>query len=101
MLQDTHTRVTQPCYDDDAGAGSNFEKILAHFRDLQYWGALQFFFPEQTKSILVVAPRNVAKSEKIFMVVVIKIVTGSRYLGGFIVYREENYTLMAEKVQGW
>ena len=34
-LQDVHPCVTQPWYADEAGAEGTFEKMLAHFWDLQ------------------------------------------------------------------
>ena len=42
------------------------------------------YYPEMTKSILVVAPGNVARAEEHFRGLVIRVVTVHRYLGGFI-----------------
>ena len=58
-LRRAHPRLTQPCYADDAGAGGKFGEIMAHFRDLQLRGTARGYYPEPTKSILVVAERNV------------------------------------------
>ena len=33
-LQDTHPRVTQPWYADDAGAGGSFGNLISHFKDI-------------------------------------------------------------------
>ena len=60
-LQGAHPRVTQPWYADDAGAGGKFQQILDHFRDLQARGPARGYYPDPTKSILVVAPGNVAR----------------------------------------
>ena len=79
-----HTRVTQPWYADDAEAGGGFQYILAHLRDMQARGPSRGYFPEPTKSILVVAPINVAREEEFFRGVGFQVVTGSWYLGGFI-----------------
>ena len=87
-LEDAHPRVTQPWHADDAGAGGNFDQILAHFWDLQAGGAPWGYFPEPTNSILVVAPRNVARAEEFFRGMFMMVVTRSRYLGGFISNRE-------------
>ena len=57
---------------------------LAHLQDLQERGRPRGYFPEPTKSILVVAPRNVAQAEDFFRGMGIKVVTGNRYLGVFI-----------------
>ena len=58
--------------------------ILAHFKDMQARVPPRGYFLEPTKSILVVAPRNVPRSEYFFRGMGVKIVTGSRYLGGFV-----------------
>ena len=47
------------------------------------------------------ALRNVARAGDFFCGMVIKVVTGSRYLGVFVGYREAEDSWMAEKVQGW
>ena len=67
-------------------------KILAHFWDLKAWGPPRGSFPEPTKSILVVALRNVARAEELFRGMVMMVVTWSRYLGRFISNREAEDT---------
>ena len=63
-LRNAHPRVTQPWYADDAGAGGTFQQILEHFRDLQASVPDRGYYPEPTKSILVVAPGNVSQAEE-------------------------------------
>ena len=65
-LRDAHPHVTQPWYADDAGAGGNFGKILAHFRYLQARGPTRVYLPVPTNIFLVVSPRNVARAEEFF-----------------------------------
>ena len=55
---------------------------------------------EPTKSILVVALRNVARVEEFFRGMGIKIVNGSRYPGGFVRDKTAEDSCLAEKVQG-
>ena len=93
--------VTQPWYADDAGAGGKFEQIIAHIRDLQERGPPRGYYPEPTKNILVVAPRNVAQAEEFFRGMVIKVVTGHQYLGRFIGDREAGKRWLAGKITGW
>ena len=100
-LWEAHPRVTQPRYADDAGTGGKFEHILDHFNDMQARGPPRGYFPEPTKSILVVDPRNVPRVENFFHGMGVKIVTGSRYLGGFVRYIVAEDIWLAEKVQGW
>ena len=54
-----------------------------------------------TKSILVVAPRNVDKDEEFLWGMGMKVVTGSLYLGDLIGDREAETTYLDKKVQGW
>ena len=54
VLQVDHPQVYQPWYADDSGAGGRFKDIMAHFRDLQLKGPARGYFPDPTKSILVV-----------------------------------------------
>ena len=62
-LRDPHPRVTQPWYADDAGAGGAFKEVQAHFQDLQSMGPARGYYPEPTKSILVVAPGKISRAE--------------------------------------
>ena len=99
-LQDSHPRVTQPYISDDAKVGSKFVRIVTHFHDLQAMDPPQRFFPEATKSILVISLRNVARVEDFFRGMGIKVFTGTCYLGVFIGDREDENIWMEEKVQG-
>ena len=83
-LWGSHPRFTQPWYADDAGAGRKFSHILEHLRDLQARGPARGYYPEPTKSSLVVALGNVARAEDFFQGMGIRAVTGKGYLGGFI-----------------
>ena len=62
-LRSAHPLVTQPWYADDTGVGGTFQHVQEHFRDLQARGPARGYYPEPTKSILVVAPRNIARAE--------------------------------------
>ena len=59
------------------------------------------YFPDSTKIILVVAPSNVARAGEFFRGMGIKVVTGSRYLGGFIGDGEAEKSCLEGKVEGW
>ena len=100
-IRGAHTRVTQPWYSDDAGAGLKFMPILAHLRDLQERGLSRGHFPDPTKSILVVAPQNVSGAEEFFQGMGLKVVTGSRYLGGLIKDIEAEKIWLGGRVVGW
>ena len=74
---------------------------MKHFQDLQARGARRGYFLEPTKSILVVAPRNVARADEFVCGMGIKIVTGSRYLGGSVGNRAAKEIWLEKKGQGW
>ena len=77
-----HPHVTQPWYEDNLGTGGEFAVLQEHMRDLMVRGPPQGYFPDPTKSFLVVSPQNVPMVEAYFRGV--RVVTRSLYLGGFI-----------------
>ena len=97
-LRDADPRVTQPWYLDDAGGGGKFRHILEHFQDLQARGTPMSYFLGPTKSILVVAPWNMARVEELFRCMGMKIVTGSWHLGGIVGDRAVEDSWLTEKV---
>ena len=79
-----HPGVNQSWYADDAGAGSTFDEIRRHLDDLMVREPPHSYFPDPTKSILVMSHRNVPRAEAFFVGYRLKIVTGSRYPVGFV-----------------
>ena len=59
------------------------------------------YFPEQTKSILVVYPRNFLWVEAFFQCYGLQIMTGSRYLGEFVGLKAAQNCWMGVTVEGW
>ena len=55
-LQEEVPSCIQPWYADDAGAGGKLDGILSYFTKLCEDGPARGYFPETTKSILVVKP---------------------------------------------
>ena len=100
-LREAHTRVTELWYTDDARAWGTFHHILAHFWDMQARGPPRGYFPDPTKSILVVAPGNVTRAEDFLQGMVMQIVTGSRYLGGFIRDGAAEKSWLSGKFEVW
>ena len=74
---------------------------MALFRDLQLKGPARGYFPEPTKSILVVSEKNVPRAKEYFRRMGVQVVTGSRYLGGCIGEQEKEEQWVQEKVEGW
>ena len=61
----------------------------------------QGYFPEPTKRILVVSPRNIPWVEAFFWDYRLHMVTGTRYIGGFVGSKADQYLWLGEKVEGW
>ena len=64
-------------------------------------GPARGYFPEPTKSISVVSEQNVPRAKEYFRGMGIQVVTGRRYLGGYIGERETEGQWVQEKVEGW
>ena len=73
---------------------------MAHLHDLQGRRTPWVYLLEPTKSIMVVALQNFSRSKAFFCKMVMKVVTRSRYFGGFIGDWDTEATCMAEKVEG-
>jgi hypothetical protein len=101
ILKKTVPDLHQPWYADDAGAGGTFQNIRLYFEKLQEFGPPRGYFPEPSKSILIVRNHNKEKAEVCFKDSGFKVVTGSRYLGGFIGDKAEQREWVLKKVQAW
>jgi hypothetical protein len=91
--------VEQPWYADDAGAGAKFDEMECFFRRLCEIGPLFGYYPEPTKSILIVRQHNLEKARLRFPAFRVK--TGNRYLGGFIGEDEALNKWLDEKTKFW
>jgi hypothetical protein len=76
--------VEQPWCADDAGAGRNFDDIRSFFQKLEEIGPNFGYFPEPSKSILVVRQHNLEAAQQAFPDFEFKVTTGNHCLGGFI-----------------
>ena len=75
--------------------------MQAHFQYLQVRGPARGYYPEPTKSILVVTQGNVSRAEEHFRGLGIWVVTGHRYLGGFMVDVSAEKEWSGKKLEGW
>ena len=64
-------------------------------------GPLYSYFLEPNKSVLVVSPWNVPQAEALFMGCGLQIVTGSRYLGGFVGTDTKQAHWLGENISVW
>jgi hypothetical protein len=91
----------QPWHADDAGAGGRFQKIRLYFEKLQVHGPPRGYYPEPSKSVIIVEEQNKKKAETCFKDFGFKVVTGSRYLGGFIGEKADQREWVEKKAQTW
>ncbi len=99
QLKAEFPQVEQPWYADDAGAGAKFDEIERFFRRLCEIGRLFGYYPEPTKSILIVRQHNLEEARLRFPA--FKVKTGNRYLGGFIGEEEALNEWLGEKTKFW
>ena len=83
------------------GEGGGFKDVQTHLQYLQARGPAQGYYLEPTKIILVVAPGKVVRAEEHFRGLGIRVVTGHRYLGGFLGDMAAEREWVEKKVQGW
>jgi hypothetical protein len=62
QLKAEFPQVEQPWYADDAGAGAKLDEIGRFFRQLREIGPLFGYYPEPTKSILIVRQHNLEEA---------------------------------------
>jgi hypothetical protein len=89
-------------YADDAGATGTFEKLKEWWDTLNENGPKLGYFPEPSKSWLVVKPTLEHKAKQIFAGTGVKITTeGRKYLGSPIGTKEFVKSFVAEMVSDW
>jgi hypothetical protein len=93
--------VEQPWYADDAGAGGKFDRMRSQFLRLVELGPTFGYFPESTKSVLIVAQHNLERAKSVFADLDFKVSTGERYLGGFIGESSAQDEWLDRKIQHW
>ena len=87
-LRKAHRGITQPCNADNTESGGTLEGIRIHLDELMVRRPWRGYFLDPTKSILGMSPRNVPRAEEFFQGYGLQIVTGRRYLGGFVSNKE-------------
>ena len=101
MLKSEFPAAIQQWYADDGSTAGNFADIRTQFERLQQLGPNYGYFPESSKSILVVAPHNVEPAKIEFAGLNFQVETDSRYLGSFIGEATKRDSWIANKVDDW
>jgi hypothetical protein len=89
-------------YADDSSAVARLQKLVEWMTLLMKEGPKFGYFPEPAKSILIVAPAMVAEAKRIFTgQLAVKVVTGARFLGGFIGEESQRREYVGTKTKEW
>ena len=100
-FQSSHPKITQSWYADNSGAGGTFPRLQDHLDNIIVRGNPREYFPDPTKSILVVLTHYVVQKEHFFRGRGLTIRMGSRYLGGYIGDAVTQVEWLCEKMQYW
>ena len=96
-LKQDITDVTRTLYADDAGALGTFARIETYFNSLTRQGLGRRYYPEPSKSILIVHPENLKDGKEFGPRHGFKVCTGARYLGGYIGDNESKSDWLRER----
>ena len=94
-------RWTQLWYADDASAGGLLEDLLIWFKLLCSRGPSFGYCPQPAKCFVVVAPSFLDHAKDIFSGLGVQVVSGHRFLGGFIGDPAQRRDFVSWKVQDW
>jgi len=101
QLKQEFPAVEQTWYADDGGAGGRFDSIRKQFTRLQEIGPNFGYFPEPTKSMLIIPNHSLEVAKVEFADLGFKVTTGHRYLGGFIGEKEALQEWIEELTKNW
>jgi hypothetical protein len=100
-LKEEFPCVSQPWYANNAGAGAGFTDILAFFERLKEIGPRYGYYPEASKSILVVCQHNLEAATEFFAPQQFGVTTGEQYLCGYIGAQEDQDEWVVRKTTSW
>jgi hypothetical protein len=101
-LKQDFSELEQPWNVDYAGVAGKFDNSCHHFCKLKEIGPEYGYFPEFTKSILIVPEHNLERAKIAFDGLGFKITTpGGCYLGGFIGEEAEFKAWIEEETRNW
>jgi hypothetical protein len=94
--------VTQNWYADDAAAVGELDNVMEWMGKLLQHGPKYGYYPEPKKSILIVHPDYMNKAKEMFETKLgVTVVSGQRFLGGFVGSIVGKERFVKEKVREW
>jgi hypothetical protein len=100
-LKNDEKPVIQNWYADDASAVGKLEHVKEWLNRLSHLGPSYGYYPEPHKSYLVVAPQFLEEAKTLFEDLGVEVVTGHRFLGGFIGDPSSKDIYIQQKVEKW
>jgi hypothetical protein len=102
-MQVEFPEVASPWYVDDAMAAGKLGDVMRYFKRLEVVGKPYGYYPEETKSILVVPVKDteVATEFKRVSKAAVVISNGHRYLGGFVGDKDLVRAWVVDQVEAW
>ena len=97
----TPGKWTQNWYADDSSCVADLCSLRAWYEELSCRGPDYGYHPEPSKTVLVVGPSDVQQASALFSDLGIKIMSGGRFLGGFIGKPSLVANFVSDKVQLW
>jgi hypothetical protein len=91
----------QNWYADDSACSAKLPKLREWFDKLSEMGPDFGYYPEPRKTFLVVDPKDEVEANMLFGELGVAVVTGHRFLGGFIGDQESCNEYVDHKVQMW
>ena len=88
-------------YADNGSAFGGLEEVRTWLQEIDYSEPKYGYFPEPSKSILVVNEKFIADAKTLLEPMGLTVVTGSRYLGGFVRQSSGLKDYVYEKVEKW
>ena len=99
-LEDSSEWV-QNWYADDSSCVGELSSVRRWFDRLLIDGPAYGYFPEPSKTVLVVGSSDLERASDLFCDLGVSVVTGSRFLGGFMGERSFAADFVSDKVRVW
>ena len=92
---------TRNWYADDSSCVADLPSLKAWFDELLCKGPNYSYHPESSKTVLIVGPSDVEEASALFGDLGIRVVSGGRFLGGYIGESGLTADFVSEKAQLW
>ena len=99
-LKETH-RWTQAWYADDANCGGFLDNLLVWFKRLMHDGPVFGYFPQPSKTYLVVDECDLLEARRLFEPLGVNVTCSHRLLGGHVGSSEGRSRFVQEKAAEW